>query len=204
MQIETKFCSNGTYIIELYSVKRKKIHIHSRNTSKTDFMIKIVEIIKNFANGEEMFFGHYRLDGINLTVDEWNQYSREIPEYFKSFGRYESITETVVKKNGKIKTYSGHLITSSSPINASTFEIIPKVFHYYLETTCFCPKINWKIFTESYQNYMKDGVKDYIMSDYTNFLFSYSDSGKFSISFNPNINNPDIVYKRIVKIISKK
>lgn len=168
---------------------------------QSETMQKCINIIKQFAKGDEIFFGFYRTDGINMNTDDWVKYDKLIPIHFKSNGRYEIIPHTIEKK-GKIIDV-GYLTVGILPINSSTFELLPGIFHYYLETTFFCPKVAWNTFVQSYRDYMKHGVSGYINNGYADFLFTYADSGHFSISFNPNLYDENDFYNKIVKIVSE-
>jgi len=202
MKINIKLCSNGTCIIEMNnSIIKKGLIIKSvRYNKANDPMPCFIEVIQHFTKGREFFFGHYRTDGINLTGEEWEKYGKEIPEYFQANGRYDSLVMTV-EKRGKTKEV-GELIVGSAPVNDSIYEMLPKIFHYYLETIFFCPKIDWKTFAQEYRGYMKHGASDFISKGYTDFLFAYVDSGDFSISFNPNVYEVDSVCEEINRILS--
>jgi len=165
-------------------------------------MPRYIKLLKHFVRGEEMFFGFYRTDGINLTNEEWLKYDKEIPEYFQSYGRYELLVETAEKK-GKQKTYSGYLAVGSLPMNDKTYELIPWIFHYHLETTLFSPNIDWETFVQSYRDYMKHGASDFIINGFTDFLFTYADSGGFSVEFNPKMFDKNVVYQEIAKILNE-
>lgn len=176
--------------------------IHLDNIGlRPETMKKCVRIIKHFTKCRELFFGHYRTDGINLKNEQWLKYEKEIPEYFKKNGRYESLNLNIQKKK-KIKQFSGYLTVASSLANDELYEILPNVFHYYLETICFCPKIDWITFIESYRHYMKHGANEYVLNGFTDFLFSYTDSGDFSISFNQRMNK-ECILQDIQRILSE-
>ena len=59
------------------------------------------------------------------------------------------------------------------------------------------------MFIESYKNYTNISVKDYVMNGYTDFLFSHTDSGDFSITFNPNLYDVLKVREQVLNIIRK-
>lgn len=163
-------------------------------------MQKCIDITKHFVKGDELFFGHYRTDGLNLTDEECIKYEKEINEHFKSNGRFEPIVDKAVKKRG-IETYSGYLVASSLPINNETYTLLPKIFHYYLETIYFTPKISWETFAQSYRNYMDHGARGYIANGFTDFLFSYIDSGDFSLTFDSRIYEKDSILNKIMEIL---
>lgn len=176
------------------SVKIDNIGLHSETMQKCGILVK------RFATGNEFFFGHYRLDGINLKKEEWVRYDKEIPEFFKTSGRYEPL-ETTVEKRGKIKTHSGYLTVGSLPVSDETYEMLPKIFHYYLDTVFFCPKIDWNTFVQSFRDYMKRGAWGYAVNGFTDFLFEYSDSGDFCISYDPNMIDTKMVNAEVKRIL---
>jgi len=169
-------------------------------TGNANNLSKCIEITKHFACGNELFFGHYRTDGISLTQNEWIKYGKEIPEYFRKNGRYEPLTGMVQEKR-RVKQLQGYLTIGSLPMADKTFEILPWIFHYYLETICFCPEIDWKTYSKSFQAFIKHGAREYVSNGFAEFLFSYCDSGEFSISFNRTQHDQDAVLQSIQKIL---
>jgi len=191
MNLRTILCPDGSYEISLNSIGLNKKTIEYCNS-----------ITKYFTKGDEFFFGFFRTDGINLSNEEWEKINKEIPEHFKAHGRYEPIIQTIQKKHKKI-IVEGMMKVGSLPVNDETYEMLPKLFHYHLETIYFCPKIDWKTFGKVYCNYMKEGANGYIMNGFTDFLFSYVDSGDFAVTFDPNTYDKDAVYREIKRIISE-
>lgn len=162
---------------------------------------KIKDVIKHFVTGREIFFGHYRTDGMNISKENFEKYGLEITEYFKINGRYEKIIKGEEKKFLFFTSPSLELTVCSAPANNETYEIMDKVFHYYLETTVFCPKIDWKTFVNAYGNYLPNGARDYVAKGYTDFLFAYFDSGDFSVTFDPNVYDPESVKNEIFNLL---
>ena len=162
---------------------------------------KCVDIIRKFTKGDTLFFGFYRLDGMRLTSKQWEKLEKEIPEFFRNYGRYELVTETV-EHMGKIKIYPDFLTIGSLPANNSTYAMIPWAFEYYLESTIFCPNIKWEKFIHLYSNYMKYQTREYILNGYADFLFTYADSGDFTIYFNSNLYDRNEVYEDVLKILN--
>ena len=166
-----------------------------------DSYSKIKDIIRHFVRGEEIFFGHYRTDGMNISKECFEKYALEIPEYFKSNGKYEKLNISEEKKFLFKTSPACQLIVCSAPANNETYKNMDKIFHYYLETTVFCPKIDWETFVNEYGNYMTNGSRDYVAKGYTDFLFTYFDSGDFSITFDSKMHDPLSVKKDIFKIL---
>lgn len=151
------------------------------------------EITKNLVIGKTFFWGFYMTDGINLTNAEWEQYTLEIPTFFKTYGKYEEVYKTSTRDSRK----NTPLSIACCPIDEYTYKMCPKLFHYYLETNFFCPNITWETFVKSFSNYLEHGCRDYVQKKFTDFLFSYVDSGDFIISFNPQA----FIKEEIIKII---
>lgn len=168
---------NGSYTITISNARScmKKIHSY----------------MKYFFNGQELFLGHYKKDGFNLSNAEIKKYETEIPEYFKSNGRFYQY---------EYKNRLGELTVCSIRFDSNVFDVLDKVFDYYLETIIFSPQIDWETFKYSFKYYMKHSARDYVLNGYTDFLFSYTDSGDFSVSFNPIKNSPETVRKKINSI----
>ncbi len=160
-------------------------------------MRNCVNIVRKLAKGQELFFGFYRIDGYNMNADEIKYYNDTIPLYLKEKGRYKEVINEInyKHKNKKINVFQW---AASLPINNETFNFLPNLFNFYLETNLFCPKISWDKFIEIYKNYLQHGCSDFILNNYTDFLFTYYDSGDFSVSFNPDKYNKDDIIK-IVK-----
>jgi len=183
--------ANGSYTIWLTNIGLRP-----------ETMKKCSIIASCFAHGAEFFFGHYRTDGMHLTNEEYIRYEKEIPAYFQKNGRCNPLS-VYIQKRRKVKEITGLLTVGSVPVNDETYEILPKVFHYYLETIFFCPKINWETFVQSYRDYMEHGTRDYVLNGYTDFLFAYIDSGDFSISFDPKVYNPKTMLDEIYRIMEE-
>lgn len=204
MRVNTKLLSNGEYTIEMdNSIIRRGLIFQSVKYNKNDDpMPYYIEIVRHFIKDDEMFLGHYRTDGINLTNEERMKYKKQISEYYQNNGKYESLDERIVEKC-RAKMQQEYLTAGRLPINDDVYVILPKIFHYYLETILFCPKITWDMFTQSYRDYMKHGAEGYVLNGFTDFLFSYSDSGVFSITFNPSLYDYNMISQDIHGILSK-
>lgn len=159
----------------------------------------IARIVNEITDGDELYFGHYKKDGINISNSMFKQYGMDILSFFKTYGQYYPIVETYLKKK-KVCTRQ-ELTVCSAPNNKATYKIFEKIFHYYLETIVFSPKIDWNTFVDSYSDYMNIVTNDYVLNGYTDFMFSYVDSGDFSITFNPKQHDSKAVQERIYKII---
>lgn len=174
-EIKSGYCVDNTTF---------RVTIHNAVLQEKCFA-KINEIIKNFVQGNEMLFGFYRTDGLNLTKDEWKKCDKEIPLFFKENGEYKDIVEKVIDRKGSEKEYSGYLVAAKAQVNEQLYENLQWILQYYLETAFFVPKISFTEFETIFSNYMKKSTKDYISNGYTDFLFSYFDSGSFSVTFDP-------------------
>lgn len=47
---------------------------------------------------KELYFGHYKVDGVNISNAEFKQCRNEIPACFKKCGQYHPIVENVMKR----------------------------------------------------------------------------------------------------------
>lgn len=166
-----------------------------------DCFSKMKDIIRHFAAGDEIFFGHYRTDGMNITREDFKKYGVEIPEYFKLNGRYDKIIIGEEKRFLFFTSQPWSLTVCSAPATNETYEIMDKIFHYYLETTVFFPKTDWKTFVSEYSNYMENASRDYVSKGHTDFLFAYFDSGDFSITFDSKVYDPEAIKNEIFEIL---
>ena len=192
--LKNRFCINESEDSNGYTIYFSCLGLNN------DCYIKIKDVIKHFVPGDELFFGHYRTDGINLSNEEFLRYGLEIPEYFRSNGKYEKIIKGNEKKFLFLRSMPLELTVSCAPVNDETYSMLDKIFHYYLETIVFCPKIDWETFVNEYGNYMSNAAKDYVAKGYTDFLFSYFDSGDFSITFDPKVHDPHSIKNEVFDI----
>ena len=138
---------------------------------------------------------------MNIFNAEFKQCRDEIPAYFKKCGQYLPIVENVMKRR-KICSRQ-ELTVCCAPNSEETYKMIERIFHYYLNTIVFSPKVDWDTFVRSYSDYMNIVTDDYVLNEYTDFLFSYVDSGDFSVTFNPKLYDPKVIWKQINTIISE-
>lgn len=144
------------------------------------------KIIKKFANGEELFLGFYRTDGINLTSEEFENYKAEISDFFKT--------------HGEMKRLDDYLSIARTRADNDFWKIFPRICDCYLNTVLFNPNLNWSLFEQLHSEYMERRNDDYIINNYTQFLFCYFDSGDFSVSFDPNKYAENAVLRAIDEI----
>lgn len=148
----------------------------------------IQEIIKHFINNKEIFFGFYRTDEVNISNSQFKKYQKAIKEFFATHGSLTVLNE--------------YLVIAEMTMDNDAYDILPLLFDCYLETSIFLSLKNFDSFREYYSEYMKHRETDYITDGYADLLFSYFDSGDFSISFNSNKYDPKIIRKTIKKIIN--
>ena len=103
--------------------------------------------------------------------------------------------------NGEIIKLNNYLSVAKTKLNASFYEVLPYVFDYYLDIVLFNPKIDWVTFVNYHFQYMDHNHARYIISDFTEFLFSYFDSSDFSVSFNSVNYFSEDVYGKISEIM---
>ena len=172
------------------------IKVHKR-------MERCIALIKNFSIGTEYFFGFYRYDGITFTKDEAAEAERLIPDYFRQKGTYVSLTDTVVRRNKKIEMIEGMLHAAKLPVNEETLSFMPYAFRYFGSTVCFCPNVSWETFLAAFQNFHREGSRDYLIKGYTDILFSFVDSGDLIVDFNPAVWNKNKVEYEISQILDR-
>lgn len=84
--------------------------------------------------------------------------------------------------------------------NQKLFDKMQWIFKYYLETSFFSSKISFSRFLDIHSNYMNQSSNIYLLNDYTDFLFSFYDSNRFSVIFDPQKQDVDLVYDTIKNI----
>lgn len=154
------------------------------------FPENITKLFKRFINNnDDLFLGLYRIDGINLASDKQEELKKDIPAF--------------LQKHGEVKNQNEYLTVAKIKIDDCIYGFIPSIFDYYLETILFNPKISWEFFQQFYFDYLKYRYDDYILNDFTDILIFYSDSGDFSVCFNPKKYTPKEVRSIIDKIVNE-
>ncbi len=153
-----------------------------------DFIDIIQKLIREFMVEEELFFGFYRTDGINLTLKQQEEQKNKIPELFQKYGELQTINEYLTVARLEKRNYNRGMI-------------LP-IFDYYLETILFNPKVDWKTFKQYYSDYQNHRVEDIIINQFAEILFFYFDSGDFLICFNPAIYNPGRIRSLLTTVFS--
>lgn len=151
------------------------------------FYEAIKKIINSFIVDDELFFGFYRVDGFNLTFEQQKKLKSEIPMYFQN--------------QGEFCYQNKYLAVAKLKVNNDIYNFIPLVFDYYLETIVFNSKVSWEDFEQYHLEYLHHRYDDYILKGFTDFLFSYVDSGDFFVCFNPKKFNSSEVRVKIDRII---
>ena len=176
----------GIMSVEEYESDRGIYTIVFNNVRFDSRYHKIIEgILRVFVGEGESFLGFYRTDGVNMTPKQWNESQKNIRSYFNL---YENL-----------KDQNNYLAVAKLNLNGDAYRILPLVFDYYLETILFKPQLDWKVFKQFHCEYMLHSSKEYITRGYTNFLFTYFDSGDCSICFNSQKYKPKVVKDMISK-----
>lgn len=178
--------SNGSYSITL------------ANIVKYDKCFEYIKrIVWFFSKGSELFLGNYKVDGLNLSRRQFREYATEIPKFFREKGDYYPIRI----KSGRNNTLISELSACRAKNCEETYNIFEKVFNFYLETIVFCPKVEWDFFVSFFAEYTRHSSADYVLNKYADFVFSYVDSGDFSITFDPLAYNHVTTCNKIKQII---
>ena len=153
------------------------------------FYSDIEKMLKDFFKSEELFFGFYRTDGLNITSKRTEDLKEEISNFFSKYGVIECLDD--------------YLSVAKIKANDGVWSFLPFVLDYYLDTVLFSPKISWEAFIRYYSEYLKHRVDELINNDFADLLFFYFDSGDFSICFDPAKYPSDSVKKTIFKFFPK-
>ena len=164
-----------------------------------ELMSKIPVIIDSFTPKSELFIGSYKRDGFLLTDAQIEQFSIDIPKYFKKFGEVKQMD--LIDRQSNPNKLVGGLYVFRAPVSEKTYHTLNKVFMYFLETIVFSPKINWNTFVDSYREYTKYGTRNYIQKGYADFMFSFVDSGDFTISFKEETMKAQLVTEKIQELL---
>ncbi len=143
---------------------------------QSGYLSSMDRILKTFLTGEELFFGFYRTDGVNLTAKRERELKSEIPAFFRSRGEIQALNE--------------YLTVARIKAGEDIYHFIPSVFDYYLETVLFYPVSEWETFKRFYRDYQKHRLDEMVSNHFAELLFCYSDSGDFSVCFDPERRRP--------------
>lgn len=171
-----------------YSKSIYEIRIENIRQDSKCFLI-IEKFLHNFLNNEELFFGFYRTDGINIPKGQIKHYKILIKDFFD--------------KHGELKELNEYLSVAKIKSNSTLSEILPIVLDYYLDTVLFNSKIEWNKYVIYYSKYMEHTYIDYIMNGFADILFSYSDSSDFSICFNSEKISRENIKDIIIKTLQE-
>lgn len=94
----------------------------------------IFEIVNKFIQGDELFVGLYKTDGVNISRKEFKKLGEELEEYFKINNNYYLFTQS---KNKNIKIISNDLIACKLVKDDKTSDMLLKFSDYFLETVFF-------------------------------------------------------------------
>lgn len=154
-----------------------------------NFLQKIHQVLKAFSDDGELFFGFYRTDGLNLTAERQKELEKEIPNLFR--------------EDGGIKKLNDYVSVARIKESDRIFDHLMSIFDYYLETVLFYSSGKWEDFRLVYADYQKHSTEELILNGFTKVLFYYSDSGDFSVCFNPGAYHADDVRRLIEEIFYK-
>ena len=178
LSIEEHSNTAGVYTIIINNARYQK-----------NFFKFIERIFEDFLLGNEVFFGFYRTDGINLSLVQQNKLKNEIPDYFHNNGDMNIISEYLTVARIKSKNYN--------------YSFISLIFDYYLQTVMFNPQVDWEIFKQYHSNYLAHRFDEIVLNHFAEIIFYYIDSGDFAICFNPVMYDPKVVRRSIQTLFSK-
>ena len=180
--IQIAQCKDGTCAFEIDCLKLYSVELEN-----------CVRLIDDFSDGEILYFGFFREGSVSLK--EQLPFLKIIPDYFQSNGLYHKIFKNVGNKN------LNYLTVAQAKKSIKLFELMPYILLYAENTTVFSPKISFQVFEKTYSNYMKTGTSGFIKNDFSDFIFDCSDTGNFSMSFNPEKNNIYDLYEKTKNVI---
>lgn len=131
----------------------------------------VEKIVKSLFFNCDLFLSLYRLDGINLSEDMRVKYEAAIPAFFN--------------EKGSIKKQNQYLTSAKFKLDDNTYDIIPIVFDYYLETVICSPHLTWDDWKKYNLNYINQRSDEIVAKGYSDLVLTFFDSGSLSISVNP-------------------
>ena len=158
----------------------------------------IFEIVNNFIQSDELFVGLYKTDGVNISRKDFKKLGIELEEYFKENNNYYLFTQPR-KKNTKI--ISNDLIACKLVKDDKTSDMLLKFSDYFLNTVFFSPNVEWDNILMHFEDYAMSGTDDYVIRGFTEYVFAFSDSGDFSITFDPIRINKTTIEMKIRELV---
>ncbi len=183
--------------MKISKYKTNKIcNLYIENVRKNKKIINCINIIKRFINTEEFYFTLYRVDGINLTENEFLEYSNDIKKYFSN-------NENIEIFKGKKDSFPKNILSACGKlyITTETIGILPKIFDYFLETTIMIPKTTYEKFNQFFIDNSMSRLELFIEKNICDIAFAYVDSGDFIICFNSEVYEEEYVIETIEKIL---
>ena len=157
-----------------------------------------MKIINHFTDNTNLFLYLYREYGSDMNDIEIQNNRISIPKYFSVNGRFQ----TEHYYNNKTISDSTLCAIGCLPNDEHTFDIIPKICDYYLETLIFEPnnQFSWEDFSNLFRNHALDrNIEILLNNNCSNIIFSKVDDGDFSIIFN----NAKIDENRVLEYVLK-
>lgn len=157
-----------------------------------------IKIIKDFTNDDNYYFHLNQEFGENLTESELVKCRIEIPNFFNSNGLFIDKTMETFKE----KKFFDPRISAIGMLkmNKKTYDMLPNICLYYLETTFFKPfsKITWDKYVNTYKKYNMKSLETLIELEYTDCAFAYSEG--LHISFDITQYNFDVIFNNLYSL----
>lgn len=185
--------------INIYAQNDTTCTLYIDNVKRNNKIKECLEIIKYFINEDEFYFSLYRVDGLNISKNQFTEYHNTIEEFFK-----EHVNLEIIKKDDRRQSINGILAAMGKMLNNNeTYEILPMIFDYFLNTIIYKPKQNYERFKQIFKENSMQGLHYYIEKGVFDISFAYVDSGDFMICFNKNIYEEKEIIKTIESIMNE-
>ena len=148
---------------------------------------RIERVLRAFLDGEELFFGFYRTDGMHLSPQRQRELETEIPAFFRESGEMRKISEHLSVARVRIERSR---LCAHSPRSLITI----------LKQRCLCPELDWETFQQFHAGYQGHRLEDMILNHFADLLFCYADSGDFSVCFDPQAHDCEKVRVVLQKV----
>lgn len=156
------------------------------------------KVIKCFTDKSIYYFYLYREFGEYLTESELIKYRTEIPSFFDSNGLFVDKTEKIF--TGKSSFDPRISAIGMLPMNKKTFDMLPCICLYYLDTTFFKPLyyITFDKYYNLYDKYNMKPMEALIELEITDFAFSYNEG--LHICFDANRYSLNAIFNHLDNI----
>lgn len=158
-----------------------------------EMLMKIVDLVKKFCDGKNVYFTIYRVDGIHP------EYQNDIEKYLNTLENFDVLSEN------KYLKFPRNLLSANGQFNQleDVINILPLIADYFLETTVFPSKLKYEDLLSLDKDRIMRGPGYYIKKGFSDILFAFADSDDFLVCFNKEKYDEQEIINNIIKSLAE-